>query len=547
MAVVQALLWTLVPTFFYAAPPGQLSESIAIGHEFKLGTYLGPPLAFWLANAAYIFGKFGVYLLSQICIVVTFWAVFQLGSAIVGPRHAAFAVLLMGGVFAFTIPTPEFGPSVLATALWALALLHYWRAAEEGKFAYWFALGLDLGLLLLTTYASIVLIALLLGYMLMSERGRNKLTEAGPWIAGVMIALAIFPLLIWLDHPRGAAATPAAMRFEFNPMSGLRLLGWLLAAHIGLVVLVLLGYGFPAMRRSALPTVDRAPADPEGRKFVYFFALAPAAAMTIFAMIVGGPASIPLMPLAVLSGLAVMAAAPDSLQLVYQRLAGFAWAALVVLPPLLVIGAVTALPWVFPYELGITRPASDIGRFFGESFQRRTGKPLAIVAGDEQTAALVALTAPSRPSVYYDATPERTPWISRQDIESKGAVVVWPTTDTTGTPPAAIKARFPDLVPDVPRVFSRSVQGIQPPVRIGWGVIRPRSAIPETPPAVQPPPAPVPQPPPRVQPQSQAAPEPQAQSPKPPQAQPAPAPKREQQPPPRRQPQQPRRDPMFQW
>src|SRR5215470_16297789 len=94
MALLQALLWTLVPTFFYAAPPGQLPEVIAVGHEFRLGTYLGPPLAFWLANLAYIFGKFGVYLLSQICVVVTYWAVFQLGTAIVGARHAALAVLL---------------------------------------------------------------------------------------------------------------------------------------------------------------------------------------------------------------------------------------------------------------------------------------------------------------------------------------------------------------------------------------------------------------------------------------------------------------------
>ena len=549
MALVQALLWTLVPAIFYAAPPGRLPEVIAVGHEFQLGSYLGPPLAFWLANAAYVFGKFGVYLLSQICVVVTYWAVFQLGSVIIGARHAAFAIVLMGGVVAFTVPTPEFGPAVLATALWALALLHYWRAAEQQKFGYWFTLGIDLGLLLLTTYASVVLIALLLGYMLSSARGRDKLTEAGPWISGVIIALAIFPLLIWLDHPGGAVRTPAAVQLEFNPLTGLCLLGWLLAAHVGLAILVLLGYGFPGTRREDLPTVERASADPEGKRFVYFFALAPTLAMTLFAMLFGGPAQVPLMPLAVMSGLAVMATAPEHLHLVYQRLAGIAWAALVVLPAFLAIGAVIALPWVFPYELAITRPAGDIGRFFGESFQRRTGKPLAIVTGDEQTAMLVALAAPSRPSVYYDAMPERTPWISRQDIDTKGAIVVWPTTDTTGVPPPEIKARFPDLIPDVPRVFERNVQGFVPPVRIGWGVIRPRGLASETPPAPPPPVQPVvPPSPPVVQPQSQPRQVPQAQSelPKPPPAaQPQQPPPRPQQPPPRRQ--QPRRDPMFQW
>ena len=69
-----------------AAPPGDLPLVLASGHEFQFGTDLGPPLAFWLAEIAFIAlaVMFGVYLLSQICVVVTFWAVFALGRAIVG-------------------------------------------------------------------------------------------------------------------------------------------------------------------------------------------------------------------------------------------------------------------------------------------------------------------------------------------------------------------------------------------------------------------------------------------------------------------------------
>lgn len=76
MAGLQIVLWTLVPLVFYSAPPGQLPLVLAIGHEFQLGTDFGPPLAFWLAELAYrAAGMFGVYLLSQVCIVVTYWAV----------------------------------------------------------------------------------------------------------------------------------------------------------------------------------------------------------------------------------------------------------------------------------------------------------------------------------------------------------------------------------------------------------------------------------------------------------------------------------------
>ena len=67
----------------------------------------------------------------QICVVATYWCVFALGRAIVGATHAAMAVLLMVGIFVFTVPTPNFGPPILAMALWAAALLFYWRAVAQ--------------------------------------------------------------------------------------------------------------------------------------------------------------------------------------------------------------------------------------------------------------------------------------------------------------------------------------------------------------------------------------------------------------------------------
>jgi hypothetical protein len=112
--------------------------------------------------------------------------------------------------------------------------------------------------------------------------------------------------------------------------------------------------------------------------------------------------------------------------------------------------------------------------FFADSFARRVGKELPIVAGDPRTAALIGLGAASRPSLFLEATPQRSPWVSMRDVMAKGAIVVWPTTDTSGTPPAAIRQDFPDLVPEVPRTFERAVQGRLPLLRIGWGMIRPQ-------------------------------------------------------------------------
>src|SRR5262249_60367846 len=66
-ALAQALLWLLVPSLFYAGPPGDLPNVLAVGHEFQLGTHLGPPLAFWLAGLPFILAARRLVALSLLC------------------------------------------------------------------------------------------------------------------------------------------------------------------------------------------------------------------------------------------------------------------------------------------------------------------------------------------------------------------------------------------------------------------------------------------------------------------------------------------------
>ena len=122
-------------------------------------------------------------------------------------------------------------------------------------------------------------------------------------------------------------------------------------------------------------------------------------------------------------------------------------------------------------EMG--RPAAAMAEFFTDSFRRRTGQPLRIVMGEVDTAGLVALASSDRPSLYLVDAPARTPWVTDKDIRENGAVVMWPASDTTSAPPPVIAERYPDLVPEVPRSFERTVQGRLPLLRIGWALIRP--------------------------------------------------------------------------
>jgi hypothetical protein len=481
--LAQALIWLLVPLLFYAAPPGDLAQLLAIGHEFRFDSAVGPPLAYWLAEIAFrLAGMFGVYALAQLCVITAYWSVFALARTIVGAAYAAMAVLLMVGVSLFTVPSPDFGPPILAMALWAFALLHYWRAVMLGRRRSWYLFGAAAALLLLATDAALIFIGTLVLFTAFTERGRAALGTVEPWIVGIVLSCFLFVHLLWLQSLAEAPAQLVARLRDAalaasNTSAWLKLLFALVLAHTGVAILLVLASGWPRGQTDLPPPpLARAKLPPFAISFVKVFALAPALLATIAAVVaghqlpIGGAA-----PLVVLSSLGVMVAAGERIELHHQRILGFAWAGLLLVPAVFVPMLILVLPWTLGSDLKVAQPASEMGRFFADSFERRTGKKLAVVTGDPATAALVALGAPSRPSVFFDADPARSPWVTVDDIRNKGAIVVWPAADTSAAPPPDIKAYFPDLVPELPRAFDRPVQGRLPLLRVGWGVIRPGS------------------------------------------------------------------------
>lgn len=479
-ALAQVVVWTLVPALFYQAPPGELATILAIGHEFQIGTTFGPPLAFWAAEIAYIaFGMFGVYLLAQLCVLVAYWALFQLGIAIVGARHAGLAILLMIGIAAFTVPSPEFGPGIAAMPFWALTLLWYWRAVGEERTDAWFFLAFSSAFLLLASAAGAILIALLIVFTLATPRGRAAIAALDPWLAIIVALVVVFPYAFWAIA-FGDAAQPSLQRLRLpmslaiDGMEWLRLVGLVVATHAGFVVLILLAAGFPLSFRRPAVAIERQPVDAFARMFVYVFALVPALVATILALLLqrtfplGG-----LAPLVLLSGLAVIVAAGDSIRPHYQRVSAYAWFALLAVPPAMTVVATGVLPWI-GNDLRVAQPADAIAQYFADAFRQRTGAPLAIVTGDQRLASLVALRAPERPALIPDVPRARAPWANADLVKSKGALVLWRTTEIRGAPPAEISEKFPGLEPEVSRVFERVVQGRLTPLRIGWAVIPPQ-------------------------------------------------------------------------
>ena len=480
VVLFQAALWLILPLLLYRGPPGDLATVLAYGREYQVGTDLGPPLAFWLADIAYrVAGNhmFGVYLLAQLCSIAMFWTIYQLARAVVGGQQAVLVVLLTMTVAAFSWPGLEFGPSVLAGPLWALLLLHSWQLIGQNRRNAWFAWSIEAGLLLLTTSAALGLLLLVVGFALATARGRRMLMSFDPLFALLVILVLALPYLIWLIRADGVVLPqwPALADLSGRALHWALLLGGLLLAVSGVVLLVVLNSGWLGRNPEEAPIIYRPPVDPLAREFVYFLAIAPALAGSLISGLfdfdrVAGGAGVALM----MSGLAAIVATGDLVHLRRQRLLRTAWAAAIIAPALVAIGATIFLPWTGSGEVVTSLPARAIANFFGDSFERRTNQRLPAVAGDAQLASLIALDT-GRPHLFLDAAPERTPWLTLSKFNETGGVVVWRASDTVGTPPPDIAQRFPGLVPEVPRAFERMVTGRQPLMRIGWAIVRPKA------------------------------------------------------------------------
>ena len=480
VVLLQAGLWLFVPMLLYRSPPGDLATVLAYGREYQVGTDLGPPLAFWVADLAFRAAgnhMFGVYLLAQLCSIATFLTLYQLARAVVGGQQAVLAVLLTMTVTAFSSPGVEFGPLVLARPLWALLLLHTWQLIGQGRRNAWFAWSIEAGLLLLTTSAAIGLLLLLVGFALATARGRRTLMSFDPLFALLVIVVLVLPYLVWVIRADTLALPhwPAVADLSGRALHRAALLGGLLLAISGIVLLAAVNSGWFGRNPEEAPIIFRPPVDPLARDFVYFFAIGPALAGSLISGLfdldrVAGGTGIALL----MSGLAAIVAAGDLVQLRRQRVLRSVWAAVISAPALAVFATTLFLPWTGSGEVATSLPATAIAHFFGDSFERRTNHPLRAVTGDAQLAALIALD-PARPHLLLDAAPERTPWLTLAKFNETGGIVVWRASDTVGTPPADIVRRFPGLVPEVPRSFEWLVTGRQPLLRIGWAIVRPKT------------------------------------------------------------------------
>src|SRR4051794_178345 len=290
--LLQAAMWLVVALLFYRSPPGHLATLLAFGREYQVGTDLGPPLPFWLADIAYRAAgghMLGVYVLAELCEIATLVTLYHLARAVVGTQHAVLAVLLTMTVLAFSSPALDFGPLVLARPLWALLLLHSWQIIGQRRGNAWFAWSIEAGLLLLTTPAAIFLLLLLVVFAVSTAGGRRTLRALDPLFALIVVAVLALPYAVWLMRAETLVmpTLPEVAELNARALHAAWLLGGLVLGAAAIPALTFLNPGLFVAKVEDAPIIYRPPVEPLARNFVYFFALAPALGAVLISSLLG--------------------------------------------------------------------------------------------------------------------------------------------------------------------------------------------------------------------------------------------------------------------
>lgn len=200
----QYFLWSLDPAWGYFSKPPMIAWTIAVATAVcgDAEACIRLPALLLFAASSVIVARIGT----------------RLGDARTGVLAGiAFATLPLSGFYSWFMTT-----DALLLFFWSLGLLLLLRALDADRWRDWLALGICVGLGLLSKYTMGLFLACALWVLWLDHRPR--LASPKPWIAAALALACLIPNLLWnFDHQfatlRHTAEISQLDRALFNPAS----------------------------------------------------------------------------------------------------------------------------------------------------------------------------------------------------------------------------------------------------------------------------------------------------------------------------------------
>ena len=199
-ALYHLVVWTGIPLLCNTCLPLDSIEAVMWGSQWQWGYDKHPPLSAW---AAELFtnglGDAGLYILSQLCIIIAGLGIYRLGRLLkLSATQALMAVLLLDTIYFYQYISVEFNVNYLQMPFWAWGWYFGINAVQNKKFSSWLGLGICVALGALTKYLAVFMLVPLFAAWWQRGELKTALRSSGLWIAGLVALLLFTPHLLWM-------------------------------------------------------------------------------------------------------------------------------------------------------------------------------------------------------------------------------------------------------------------------------------------------------------------------------------------------------------
>src|SRR4051812_31982542 len=234
-AAVHAVLWTLILVNLKAAQDVHMdvAEAFAWGQKFQLGYGKHPPLAGWVAGlwfTVFPVADWATYALAMAVLgagLVICWYI----SLLVVDRRRAFLVVVMLALYPiFNFKGFKYNPDLLQLVTLPLLVLAYLDAFEKRSVKSGWLLGIAGALALLTKYWVVTMIGAVGVAALIHPQRLLFLRSPAPWVAIVVLVVAMFPHFLWL---RDVNFVPFTYAGEIYSLTDRHMIDYLALGYVG--------------------------------------------------------------------------------------------------------------------------------------------------------------------------------------------------------------------------------------------------------------------------------------------------------------------------
>lgn len=398
------VLWFIV-AMMISSLPLDTAEAIVWGGEWTFVTNKHPYLSGWVAELSYVlFGnaRVAAAFLAAICSTAALWFTYRFARQFMDRPRAVVAAMLQEVCVYYSVCSLKYNCNVLSAALAPLFFWMVWRALTTDACRHWIATGLVAGLLAMTKYSNGALMAGVAIYLLVWRR--DVFRRPGIYLAGAVCLGICLPHLVVLcredfaslDYVEGSAkASVGLWDHVVYPVS------FLVSQAFNIWGAVLLVAGAAFLKKFRFKAVH---------PYLVCVGVLPLLAFPCFSAVTGSPlrdmwgfAFASVWPLIVMAGLDTR----PKFERILVRL-GFLALGIQVVVMAFVAVFHTSRSWLDVDDLVAQLPV----------------KNPAYIGGDTWFCSEVALALGRRPHVAYQMDFRRCPWISREEMEQSGFLVL---------------------------------------------------------------------------------------------------------------------------